>query len=77
MIDNMDTRWYNFYNTVFRKGMIRLKISKRKLIAYIKLILEVAAVIVIVVFMFKFAMGMMFQTAEDVQQQTVSAETEE
>lgn len=77
MIDNIDTRWYNFYNTVFRKGMIRLKISKRKLFAYIKLILEVAAVIVIVVFMFKFAMGMMFQTAEDVQQQTVSAETEE
>lgn len=55
--------------------MISVKISKRKLIAYIKLILEVAAVIAIVVFMFKFAMSMTVQTAEDVQQsQTVSSE---
>ena len=57
------------------KGMISVKISKRKLIAYIKLILEAAAVIAIVVFMFKFAMSMTVQTAEDVQQsQTVSSE---
>ena len=57
------------------KGMISVKISKRKVIAYIKLILEVAAVIAIVVFMFKFAISMTVQTAEDVQQsQTVSSE---
>lgn len=49
-----------------------MKISKRKVIAYVKLILEVAAVVLIVVFMFKFAMNMTTQTAKDVQQTAVS-----
>lgn len=53
-----------------------MKISKRKVIAYIKLLLEVAAVVLIVVFMFKFAMNMTTQTAKDVQQTAVSEESE-
>lgn len=47
-----------------------MKISKRKVISYIKLIVAVAAAILIVFFMFKFAMSMTTQTAQDVQQQT-------
>lgn len=53
-----------------------MKISKRKVIAYVKLILEVAAVILIVVFMFKFAMSMTTQTAKDVQQSEMTADIE-
>lgn len=46
-----------------------MKIGKRRVIAYIKLFFEVAAVILIVVLMFKFAMSMTIKTAEDVQQE--------
>lgn len=53
-----------------------MKISKRKVIAYIKLLLEVAAVVLIVVFMFKFAMSMTTQTAKDVQQTETSYNNE-
>lgn len=55
-----------------------MKIGKRKIIAYIKLFLEVLAVILIVVLMFRFAISMTIKTAEDVQQeQSVTVEADQ